>query len=361
VLRAELDAGAVTGVTVRDEQGREHTIRARHVVDASGHASRLARLAGRRVNSEFFRNVAVYGYYEDAARQPAPNAGNIITSAFEHGWCWFIPLSDTLTSVGAVVDQSQAPRIGEDREAALESFVAECPIVCNMLRGAPRIREGMYGEVRVRRDWSYSNESFVAPGLVLTGDAACFIDPVFSSGVHLATYSGMLAARSINTILEGGLDSGLCLAEFERRYRREFQLFYEFLVAFYDMRQQWDSYYWKARDLLGTPERANEAFIRLVAGGASAPEDFFMERAGAGVAFADVVAFAAETAGEAGPGGGLQDRRPQRAHRRGRVAIAEGLARMHAVGGSSADPPHTGEDRVVASADGLRWQLAPAP
>jgi halogenation protein CepH len=357
VLRAELNEEAVTGVLVRDRSGSEHRIEARYVIDASGNGSRLARLAGRRLHSDFFRNVAVYGYYRGAGRQDPPNAGNIITSAFQHGWCWFIPLSDGLTSVGAVVDQSQAGTIRQDREAALESFVAECPLVNDMLADATRVREGMYGEVRIRKDWSYSNESFVAPGLILIGDAACFIDPVFSSGVHLATYSGMLAARTINTILGGGADPSLCLGEFERRYRREFRLFYEFLVAFYDMRQEWDSYYWTARDLLGTPERANEAFIRLVAGGASAPEEFLSGWAGAGEAFADVVAVAAEADGQ-GEGelaGSMGDRDTLRARRRSRARVSEGLARMHAASGETLDGPAGEFDALEPSSDGLRW------
>jgi halogenation protein CepH len=358
VLRAVDDDDAVAGVLTRDASGREATIEARFVVDASGHGSRLARLAGRRIHSDFFRNVAVYGYYRGAARQPAPNAGNIITSAFAHGWCWFIPLSDELTSVGAVVDQSQAQRIGEDREAALESFVAESPVVSEMLSDASRITDdGMYGAIRVRKDWSYSNESYSAPGLLLIGDAACFIDPVFSSGVHLATYSGVLAARTVNTLLAGGVDRQLCLDEFERRYRSEFRLFYEFLVAFYDMRQEWDSYYWKARDLLGTPERANDAFIRLVAGGASAPEDFFALRAGLGEAFADVVAVAAESDSRdddelLGPLSG--DPAALRRRRQGRATVTEGLARMHSGGALSLDAP-AAADRLVATEDGLRW------
>ncbi|MGO9956736.1 MAG: tryptophan 7-halogenase [Solirubrobacteraceae bacterium] len=351
VTSALLDNGEVTGVRTRDEQGREAEIHAPWTIDASGNASRLARHAGERIHSDFFRNVAVYGYYRGAGRQPPPNQGNIITSAFADGWCWFIPLSDELTSVGAVIDRRHAGRLQGDRERALREFVAACPIIGDKLAGAQRIADGMYGEIRVRKDWSYSHASYSAPGLLLAGDAACFIDPVFSSGVHLATYAGLLAARTLNTMLAGDLDPTRCLREFERRYRDEFRLFYEFLVAFYDMRQEWDSYYWTARELLATPERANEAFVRLIAGGASAPEDFFSQRAGAGAAFADVLAVAAETAGpeQVEPGAG-----PMTGRRRVRGQVSAGLARMHgadpedaAVGGS-----------LVPSPDGLRWREA---
>src|SRR5262249_48607078 len=156
---------------------------------------------------------------------------------------------------------------------------------------ATRVTEGMYGEIRTRKDYSYTHNRFWIPGAVLVGDAACFIDPVFSSGVHLATYSALLAARSINTVLAGKLDEARCFEEFERRYRREYGHFYEFLVAFYDMHQQTESYFWKARKVLNTDERDNDAFVRLVAGmsaeaePAFAGQHYFEGRAGVGEAF----------------------------------------------------------------------------
>jgi halogenation protein CepH len=346
------DDGGLGGVIAREEDGEDVSIRARFVIDASGNSSRLASYAGKRIYSEFFRNVAVYGYYKGAKRVDPPNSGNIVTSAFRNGWCWFIPLSDELTSVGAVVDRTRAGVIAKDRVAALEEFANEAPLVRDLLSGAERVTDGMYGEVRTRKDWSYSNERLHAPGLLLVGDAACFIDPVFSSGVHLATYAGVLAARTVNTILQDPTTSEQALSEFDRRYRREFSLFYDFLVAFYDMEQEWNDYYWTARKVLATDEKANHAFVRLVAGGASAPADFFQERATVGVAFADMVRQAADRDGVAG-------RLPESADTDGydiirinRERSREGRSLM-AQGGNDAP---VFDDGLVPSADGLTWQ-----
>ncbi len=118
----------------------------------------------------------------------------------------------------------------------------------------------------MRTDYSYTATHFWGPGLVLAGDAACFIDPVFSSGVHLATYSALLAARSINTVLRGDVDERRAFTEFERRYRAEFENVYGFLVSFYDVHQDEQSYFWQARKILNTTERANDAFVRLISG-----------------------------------------------------------------------------------------------
>ena len=254
------------GVVYSDENANAGLARARYIVDASGHQTPFARHVGERVYSKFFQNIAVFGYFLNAKRMPPPNEGNIFCAAFQDGWFWFIPLSETLTSVGAVVAKENAAKFKSGHETALYGFIEACPPIKDLLASATKVTEGQYGEVRIRKDYSYCNTKFWAPGLVLVGDAACFIDPVFSSGVHLATYSALLAARSINTCLKGELSEASCFEEFELRYRREFGRFYDFLIAFYDINQDLDSYYWTARKVINSEERGNEAFIQLVSG-----------------------------------------------------------------------------------------------
>jgi FAD-dependent halogenase len=260
------DGERVVGVTAVDEAGARHELRARYVIDASGWTSTLAQHVGTRVYSQFFRNVAVFGYFRHAKRLPAPNAGNILCVAFDRGWFWFIPLSETLTSVGAVVGQEHVHLLKPSPTTALSGFIEGCAPIRDLLAGADRVMTGPYGEVRVRSDYSYCHTKFWRPGFALIGDAACFIDPVFSSGVHLATYSALLAARSVNTCLRGSLPEDVAFTEFERRYRREYRYFYDFLVAFYNLDQDVESYYWAARKVLNSGDAGNEAFIQLVAG-----------------------------------------------------------------------------------------------
>lgn len=81
---------------------RKKAFLARFVVDASGNTSRLHRhIGGRRRYSDFFRNIAVLGYFQGGKRLPAPNEGDIFPVAFDQGWIWCIPLRADLTSVGA--------------------------------------------------------------------------------------------------------------------------------------------------------------------------------------------------------------------------------------------------------------------
>lgn len=266
------DEDRVRGVSYTDAEGNEGTIRAKYVVDASGNRSRIYQQAGAsRRYSEFFRSLALFGYFEGGKRLPEPNSGNILCAAFDSGWFWYIPLSPTLTSVGAVVRRELASKIQGDPEEALTSLIAECPMISEYLHDAKRVTTGQYGELRVRKDYSYSNTSFWRPGMVLVGDSACFVDPIFSSGVHLATYGALLAARSINSALAQTVDEETAFGEFEERYRREYGVFYEFLVSFYDMHVDENSYFWSAKKVTDGTCTDLESFVSLV-GGVSSDE-----------------------------------------------------------------------------------------
>jgi halogenation protein CepH len=262
--------GRVTGLSYVDAAGCRRSVTARFVVDASGNKSRLyGGVGGKRVYSEFFRNIAIFGYFAGGVRLPEPRTGNIFCEAFSDGWFWYIPLADNLTSVGAVVSRESADRVQGDPEQAWLNLIQKSPRIRAMLDGVPRASTPPYDQVRVRKDYSYLNSRFWKPGMVLVGDAACFIDPVFSSGVHLATYSALLAARSINTVLAGMVDEERAFAEFEARYRREYGLFYEFLVSFYETNRDEQSYYWQAKKVARTDNTEIEAFVELVGGVAS--------------------------------------------------------------------------------------------
>jgi FAD-dependent halogenase len=272
------DSDRVRGVTYTDTDGNEGTIHAKYVVDASGNKSRIHQHAGAtRKYSEFFRSLALFGYFEGGKRLPEPNSGNILSCAFDSGWFWYIPLSPTLTSVGAVVRRELASKIQGDPEEALTALIAECPTIADYLRDAKRVTEGQYGQLRTRKDYSYANTKFWRPGMALVGDAACFVDPVFSSGVHLATYGALLAARSINTVLAQAASEDAAFHEFERRYHREYGVFYEFLVSFYDVHEDEDSYFWSARKVTDSASSDLESFVSLV-GGVSSGETALTDR-----------------------------------------------------------------------------------
>ena len=130
--------GRVWGVKLVDKAGAEKIVQSKYVIDASGHGSNIARHAGERIFSKFFRNIAVFGYFNNGARLPSPNSGNIFCAAFAKGWFWYIPLSDTLTSVGAVIGEEYSSLLHAGHEAALRDLVAGCDPIRNLLQNATR-------------------------------------------------------------------------------------------------------------------------------------------------------------------------------------------------------------------------------
>jgi halogenation protein CepH len=345
----------VSGVIYDDADGTRREARARFVVDASGNRSRIhTRVGGNRQYSEFFRNVAVFGYFEGGKRLPTPNSGNILCAAFDDGWFWYIPLTSELTSVGAVVRQDSVDKVQGGPDDALTRLIGNCPLIAEFLADAHRVTSGPYGEVRVRKDYSYSKSAFWQPGMILIGDAACFIDPVFSSGVHLATYSALLAARSINTVLAGEIDEPTCFAEFEARYRREYSVFHDFLVAFYDMQQETDSYFWNAKKVTGSSAKNLESFVELVGGGASGERgllhaESYVERHGA--AFRE---FASQVDRQAGSDSHIELFESELVQ-----DVLETGTQLHILGtfGEEEDA-QVREGGLVSSPDGMRWRRA---
>lgn len=350
----------VAGVRYTDDQGTEHTVSARFVVDASGNKSRLNQhVGGQREYSDFFRNLALFGYFENGKRLPEPTRNNILCVAFDSGWFWYIPLSETLTSVGAVVRREMAEKVQGDPEKALQALIDECPMISDFLSPARRVTEGQYGQIRVRKDYSYHHTAFWRPGMMLVGDAACFVDPVFSSGVHLATYSALLAARSINSTLAGTVPEEAAMKEFEARYRREYSVFYEFLMSFYDMHQAENSYFWEAKKVTKNSQSELESFVDLV-GGVSSGETALSD--------ADVLAkrLKAQTeefvsAVETISDGDNDDWAPLLGSSVVREAMTESSkVQMHAVLGEDAEEETPlFEGGLVPSPDGLSW-VSPA-
>jgi halogenation protein CepH len=256
-----------SSVRFADESGRERRAAASFVVDASGQSALLGRRDGLREFNPFFKNLAVFGYFENATALDGPVAGNILSVAFADGWFWFIPLHDGTTSVGAVVDAHRFAEMAAGRpEALYRQLVSACAPVAERLRDARLV-----SPVRVIRDYSYASRSFYGPGYLLCGDAACFIDPVFSTGVHLACLSGYLAAHTCESLLgaarQGDSAEG-ALRAYDERYRAAFERYLTFLYFFYDHHAEPDSYFWQARKILSAETRleARQSFVRLLSG-----------------------------------------------------------------------------------------------
>ena len=262
----EADAGPSGAILrIEDAAGRRHTARAGFVVDASGQAGLIGRTRGLREADPFFRNLAVYGYYSGGSRLPEPDTNNILIESVEDGWLWAIPLHTGLVSTGVVVDSAVGrERINElGSEAFFRERVASGPHTSALLAGAT-----LTGSPTVVRDWSYSSSELAGEGFVLAGDAACFVDPLFSSGVHLALSSGVLAAAYVTSALKDPELGRAAAAVYAQQYRQQYEHFRELARLFYAGNRTVESYFWEARRIIGAADStpARLAFVRAVAG-----------------------------------------------------------------------------------------------
>jgi flavin-dependent dehydrogenase len=256
--------GRAIGVRFSADGADEGIARAEFVVDASGQSALLGRQLRVRRWDPLFQNLAVYGYFTGAQRLSAPDETNILVESYPHGWFWNIPLHIGWMSVGAVVDS----RIGQEdmRHSSPQRFlmaqIAQAPYTRQMLREARLV----YGPL-VIKDWSYVSGEVVGEGYILVGDAACFVDPLFSSGVHLALMAGVLAAAYVTTALK---DPSMRLAAgrvYKDLYYKEYGHFHDMAALFYSSNRTIDSYFWEARRLLGEGDLSpRQAFIHAVAG-----------------------------------------------------------------------------------------------
>jgi flavin-dependent dehydrogenase len=267
VLEVLFEGARATGVRFLDEAGAEQTIAARFIVDASGQSGLLGRALRLRRNDTEFRNLAVYGYFEGAERLPPPDDTNIFIESYEHGWFWNIPLHREPAgwmSVGAVVDSKS----GQEGIAAqgLEGFFAAqlglAPNTARMVRDA-RLVQGPI----VIRDWSYVSEEVVGDGYILAGDAACFIDPLFSTGVHLALSAGIMAAAYVTSALKDPEIAAPAGKVYKELYYQQYSHFRELARLFYASNRTVDSYFWEIRRILDDDSLTpRQAFVRATAG-----------------------------------------------------------------------------------------------
>ena len=265
VQEVVFENGRATGVRTADAHGKAVESMAGFVVDASGQSALLGSKLGLRRWDSFFRNLAIYAYFSGAERLKPPDSGNIFIESTEHGWFWHIPLHSGWTSVGVVVDRERAQ--SSISEQGVDDFfraqLTHAPRIAAMLRAAER-EAGPF----VIRDWSYRSERLVGDGYILVGDAACFVDPLFSSGVHLAMSSGVLAAAYVTSAARDPSLREAAAETYTELYTTQYEHFHQLAKLFYASNRSRESYFWEARRLLdGDAALApRHAFIRAVAG-----------------------------------------------------------------------------------------------
>ncbi|MEU6223672.1 NAD(P)/FAD-dependent oxidoreductase [Streptomyces sp. NPDC047042] len=258
---------AATWVDSKDP-GRSGRIGFDYVIDCSGRTGLIAaRQHKSRKYHEVFQNVAAWSYWKGVKRLDRGPDGAITVASAPDGWFWVIPLHDGTTSVGLVTGRdifNEKKRAQGGIQQVYDQVVTECPQVAALLEGAEQV-SGM----KVEQDYSYTAERFCGPGYLLSGDAACFLDPLLSTGVHLATYSGMLSAAALSSVLRGDVAEDEAWEFYQTVYRHAYERLLVLVSVFYESYRGKEHHFYNAQRLTQHQRDSldlQEAFNRIVTG-----------------------------------------------------------------------------------------------
>ena len=219
------------GVRARSASGSSEEIRARVVVDASGQGAFLSRKLGIRSFDPRLKRAALFAHFEGIRWPEESQPGDILLPIDRGVWYWIIPFSDGMCSVGGVFDPSEIRFAGgASVESRFEELVARSTRMTRLLEGSRRV-----SPVHGISDYSARSRRLAGHGWVLVGDAATFLDPVFSTGVFLAMSTGERAARTIHRALaRRGRVERRDFRAYARQSNRMFARFRRFVYNFYD-------------------------------------------------------------------------------------------------------------------------------
>ncbi|MEQ1878166.1 MAG: NAD(P)/FAD-dependent oxidoreductase [Bdellovibrionia bacterium] len=183
-------------VTVATNNGE---YQAKFVADATGRESILGRHFKLKMKNDDLNNVGVFTHYTGVKRNPGKNEGDITIGLLPNqAWSWVIPFKGDRTSVGVVCNAKHFSA-GADLGDYLETQMKASSVLQDYMRDAERVQE-----IQVISNYSHRSETFAGDRWILIGDAATFLDPIFSSGVHVSCTSARFASGLIDDCLKEG-------------------------------------------------------------------------------------------------------------------------------------------------------------
>jgi len=249
VTGAVREGERVVGVLARAPDGSDARFDAKYVVDASGRDALFAHAARATAKIIDLDQTAIFMHYEGVPRPEGRLAGDIDIVIFRESptarpnWFWMIPFKDGRTSVGAVVsktwmkehrarlDKEAIAQSGDELSALFDMAVKESRSASELLGGAKKL----WPRVQAAADFSYRVRDLVGEGWVAVGDAAGFIDPLFSTGAHIAMCGGKAAADTLLELLApgGSAEEAQKLKAWETMIRSGAETFILAVQAFY--------------------------------------------------------------------------------------------------------------------------------
>jgi flavin-dependent dehydrogenase len=214
--------------------GKDVSTTVRVVVDASGRRTLLGNQLKLRIQDPYFDQYALHTWFEGFNRHiftKNPSQNDFIFVHFlpiTNTWVWQIPITETITSIGVVTQKKNFAKSKEERDAFFWHCLESRPELAAGLRAAKQLRP-----ISEEGNYSYAMKQICGDNFVLVGDAARFVDPIFSTGVSIAMNSARFASRDIIQAAETGDFSKQSFETYETTLRRGTKNWYEFISVYY--------------------------------------------------------------------------------------------------------------------------------
>lgn len=220
--------GDFVSIEARGEDGVTERFRASFLIDASGRNNVTGNQEGLKVVDQNLKKFAIFGHFDDVKMDEGKKAGDILLVRMEKEWFWLIPLSPKKVSVGCVMEHADFARAKQSPAEVFNRIWQSSSEMRMRMKDAKLV-----SPIQVTGDFSYRNRRFASSRLLRVGDAAGFMDPVFSSGVYIAMYSGRLAARNIIASLAADDDGSRRFKSYEKTVIRAMDLYLEMIEGYY--------------------------------------------------------------------------------------------------------------------------------
>lgn len=219
--------GDEVGVTIRHgEETRK--LRAKYLLDCSGRGTVVGNYFKLKEGYAGLKKFSVFAHYENVDREEGEEGTMIRLIRAKDRWFWMIPLSPTKMSIGMVMDVADFKTLKKSPEQALEESLREQPMISSRMAKSERVTQ-----VYSISDYSYRNKTITGDRWLLAGDAAGFIDPIFSTGVFLALRSGEDAAKALNGALNNPGRRASLFRNYSRNLGRVIKMYLRFVNNWY--------------------------------------------------------------------------------------------------------------------------------
>ncbi len=215
-------------INIETSDGARSIIESRYLLDCSGRQTTLGNFFKLKKSYDHLQKFSVFAHYENVDRAEGIDGTLIRMVRGLDRWFWMIPLTPTRMSIGVVMDTTTYRAMKLPAEAALEKCIGEQPMVLERMTRAERV-----SPVYSAGDYSYRNARLFGDRWLLAGDAAGFIDPVFSSGVFLAIMSAEKAADALDEVLNDESKKRRLFKDYSRRVNYVMDVYLTFVTSWY--------------------------------------------------------------------------------------------------------------------------------